>query len=299
VALLHACQSIDGIDVFSTLEGLPTVEETSAWLADFDPQRMLVAEVDARMIGCVRTTWWEEENGTWLFLHHGRVLPEWRGNGLGTAFILWAEHYLQEQARSYPTKGKGTFGANASSTETSATELLLNEGYTVYHTLAQMEFTSFSHLQRLPLPEGFEIRAALPEDYRTIWEAGRRHWAGLTKASSVPDEKDYQEFLRLITPDPALLVVIWHDEQPVAITQGRIVQETGIVDDLVVSPAYKRRGLAQIMLTECLLVMKERGVKRIRLHTDATNRHGARSLYEKLGFQTIKLFPRYRKPMGI
>lgn len=299
VTLLHACQSIDGIDVFSTLEGLPTVEETTTWLADFDPQRMLVAEVDVRMIGCVRTTWWEEENGTWLFLHQGRVHPEWRGKGLGTTFVRWAEHYLQEQARSHPTKGKGTFGANASSTETSATELLLNEGYTVYHTLAQMEFTSFSRLQRVPLPEGFEIRAALPEHYRTIWEAGRHHWAGLTKASSVPDEEDYQKFLHQITPDPALLVVIWHNEQPVAITQGRIAQETGIVDDLVVSPAYKRRGLAQAMLTECLLVMRERGVKRVRLHTDATNRHGARSLYEKLGFRAVKLFPRYRKPMGI
>lgn len=299
VTLLHACQSIDGIDAFSTLEGLPTVEETTTWLAGFDPQQMLVAEADERMIGCVHTTWWEEENGTWLFLHLGRVLPEWRGKGLGTTFVRWAEHHLREQARTSPTNGKGIFGANASSTETSATELLLGEGYSVYHTLAQMEFTSFSHLQRLPLPEGFEIRAASPSHYRSIWEAGRRHWAGQTKASSVPDEEDYQEFLRLITPDPALLVVIWYDGQPVAITQGRIAGETGIVDDVVVSPAYKRRGLAQAMLTSSLLLMREREVKRIRLHTDASNRHGARSLYEKLGFRVVKLFPRYRKPMGI
>jgi GNAT superfamily N-acetyltransferase len=112
-------------------------------------------------------------------------------------------------------------------------------------------------------------------------------------------EEDYQEFLHLITPDPALLVVIWHDRQPVAITDGRIAQDMGIVDDVVVSPAYKRRGLAQAMLTECLFLMREWGVKRIRLHTDASNRHGARSLYEKLGFRVVKLFPRYRKPMGI
>lgn len=299
VALQHACQSIDGIDAFSTLEALPTVEETTADFASRDPQQMLVAEADARMIGCVKTTWWEEEDGAWLFLHAGRVLPEWRGKGLGTTFVCWAEHQLRERAGIYPTRGKGTFGANASSTETSATELLLNEGYAVYYTSAQMEFTSFPHLQQLPLPEGFEIRTALPEQYRTIWEAARRHWAGLTKVSAVPTEEDYQEFLRLIAPDPALLVVIWHDGQPVAIAQGRIAQDTGIVDDVVVSPAYKRRGLAQAMLTECLLLLRERGVKRIRLHTDASNRHGAKSLYEKLGFRVVKLFPRYRKPMGI
>lgn len=64
VTLLHACQSIDGIDAFSTLEGLPTVEEMAAWLASLDPQQMLVAEAHERMIGCVLTTWWKEENGT-------------------------------------------------------------------------------------------------------------------------------------------------------------------------------------------------------------------------------------------
>jgi hypothetical protein len=47
VTLIHACQSIDGIDAFSTLEGLPTVEETTTDFAGFDPQQMLVAEADA------------------------------------------------------------------------------------------------------------------------------------------------------------------------------------------------------------------------------------------------------------
>jgi mycothiol synthase len=299
VALVEACRDIDAIDPYSTLEQVPTVEEMITRFASLDPQNMLVALHHEQMIGCVRTTWWEEEDGTWLFLHLGRILPQWRGHGLGTAFVRWAEQRLRTLARMYPTNGKGTFGANASSTETSATELLLNEGYTVYYTSAQMEFTAFSHVQKPQLPEGFELRAAQPEHYRTIWEAGRRHWAGLTKATNVPDEEDYQEFLSLIAPDPALLMVLWHDEQPVAIVQSRMAQDSGIIDDVVVSPAYKRRGLAQALMTESILAMGERGAKRIRLHTDASNRHGARSLYEKLGFHVIKLFPRYRKPMGI
>lgn len=299
VALLEACQHVDAIDPFSTLEHLPTVEEMAAYFARLDPQNMLVALVQERMVGCVRTTWWEEEDGTWLFLHLGRVLPQWRGHGLGTAFVSWAENRLRTVASAYPTNGKGTFGANASSTETSATQLLLNEGYTVYYTSAQMEFTSFSSVQRSQLPEGFELRPVAPEQYRAIWEATTRYWAGLSKATNVPTEEDYQEFLDLITPDPALLMVIWHEEQPVAIVQGHMAQDTGMVDDVVVSPLYKRRGLAHTLMAETLKVMRERGAKRIRLHTDASNRHGARSLYEKLGFHVVKLFPRYRKPMGM
>jgi len=304
VALLQACWHIDAIDPYSLLEYIPTMEEMAASFARFDPRYVLVALVHEQMIGCVRATWWEEEDGTWLFLHLGRVHPAWRGRGLGTAFVRWMEQRLRALAKTYPTKGKGTFGANASSTETSATALLLNEGYTVYYTSAEMELTeltSFDHLQRPSLPEGFVLRPTIPEHYRTIWEAGNRYWAGLTRATNVPTEEDYQEFLSLITPDPVLLIVIWHDEQPVAIVQGHMPQDSGpgVVDDVVVSPAYKRLGLARAAMTEQIIAMKKRGAQRIRLFTDASNRHGARSLYEKLGFRVVKLFPRYRKPMGV
>ena len=162
-----------------------------------------------------------------------------------------------------------------------------------------MEFSDFTSTQSPQLPEGFELRPVLSEQYRAIWEAGRQHWAGLTKVTNIPTEEDYQEFLSLITPDPSLLMVAWHDEQPIAIVQGRVTQDTGIIDDVIVSPAYKRRGLAQALMKYDMLVMREKGVKRIRLHTDASDRHGARSLYEKLGFRVVKTYPRYRKLMDI
>ncbi|MGI9058640.1 MAG: GNAT family N-acetyltransferase [Ktedonobacteraceae bacterium] len=298
VTVMEACRHVDQIDPFSTLESIPTVEEMAEYLAKLDPQNILVATAHEHMIAFVRVRWWEEGDGTWLYLHVGRVLPEWRGRGLGTALVHWAEQRLRTLATGHPTHGKGTFGANASSTETPATELLLNEGYTVYYTSAQMEWTDFAHLQTPGLPECFALRSAIPEQYRLIWEAARRHWAGFTKANNVPTEEDYQEFLSLISPDPELLKVVWHNEQPIAIVQGSIAHGIGIIDDVIVSSAYKRRGLAEALLTYEMITMRARGVQRIRLHTDASNRHGARSLYEKLGFGVIKTFPRYRKPMG-
>ncbi len=33
--------------------------------------------------------------------------------------------------------------------------------------------------------------------------------------------------------------------------------------------------------------------------TDAENKRGAKTLSEKLGLRTVKLFPRYRKPLGV
>jgi len=301
VAVMKACQDIDHIDPFSTLESIPGVEEMMEYLARLESENMLVAMVEEQMLGFVRLVWWEEEDGTWLYLHQGHVVPQWRGHGIGTTFVQWAEQRLRVLATGHPTNGKGTFGANASSTETSATELLLNEGYTVYYTSAQMECTDAAYLQAPGLPDGFALRPAIPEQYRTIWEAARRHWAGFTKVTSVPTEEDYQEFLSLVTPAPDLLKVAWHNAQPVAVVQGSIAQSTntGIIDDVIVAAAYKRQGLAQALMIDCMIAMRERSVQRIRLHTNASNRNGARTLYEKLGFHVIKTFPRYRKPMGI
>lgn len=301
VAVIKACQYIDQIDMFSTMESIPTVKEMIEYLAKLDPHNMLVATVNAQVIAFVRVGWWLEEDGTWLYLHIGRVVPEWRGQGLGTALVHWAEQRLYTLAADHPTNGKGTYGANASSTETTATKLLLNEGYAVYYTSAQMEFIDFPSLRTQQLPEGFELRPATPEQYRIIWEASGKHWVGLTKATSVPTEEDYQEFLSLVTPNPDLLKVAWRDEQPVAIVQGSIAQatNTGMIDNVVVSPSYKRLGLAQTLMTYAMIAFNEHGIQRIRLHTDASNRHGAMSLYEKLGFRVLKTFPRYRKPMGV
>jgi ribosomal protein S18 acetylase RimI-like enzyme len=69
----------------------------------------------------------------------------------------------------------------------------------------------------------------------------------------------------------------------------------GVFDEVNTSPAYRRRGIAQALITHMLAEFASQGCTEARLHTDAGNRMGARSLYEKLGFVTVKTFPRYRK----
>ncbi len=127
VTLIEACREIDAIDLLSTLEEIPTVEEMRADFADRDPQNVLFALHGDEMIASIRLSWWTEADGTWLYLHLGRVVPQWRGRGLGTALLHWAEERIRALANEHPTNGKGVFGANASSTEKTATELLGGE----------------------------------------------------------------------------------------------------------------------------------------------------------------------------
>ena len=297
VELVEACREIDAIDPLSTLEDIPTVEEMRASFAERDPQNVLFAFHDDEMIAALRISWWTEADGTWLYLHLGRVAPEWRGRGLGTALLHWAEKHIRTLASEHPTQGKAVFGANASSTETTATELLLNEGYQRVYTSAQMEFTDFGTLTEASLPVQIERRAVQPEHIRVIWEAIAHFWAGTLWGSPVPSEEEYQAFLHQPDLDLALWQVAWDRGQPVGMVLGRISKGCGYIDEVSVDGAYRRQGIAQALMLYALADLHEHGVQRIRLHTDANNRHGARSLYEKIGFSVVKEFPRYRKPL--
>ncbi|GHO78841.1 hypothetical protein KSD_66120 [Ktedonobacter sp. SOSP1-85] len=297
VRLVEACREIDAIDPFSTLETIPTLEEMRASFAGYDPQNVLFALHDDEMIASIRLSWWTEADGTWLYLHLGRVVPQWRGRGLGTAMLRWAEERIRTLANEHPTHGKGAFGANASSTEKTATELLLNEGYRCVYINALMDFTDFRKLTEPRLPAKIERRSVRPDQLRLIWEAIAHFWAGTSWGTPVPSEEEYQEFLHQPDLDHTLWQVAWDQDQPVGMVLGRISKGWGYIDEVSVERTYRRQGIAQALILYALAALRERGVQRVRLHTDANNRHGARSLYEKIGFSVTKEFPRYRKSL--
>ena len=297
VSLVEACREIDAIDPLSTLEEIPGVEDMRAAFADRDPQNVLFALDGDEMIAALRLSWWTEADGTWLYLHLGRVVPEWRDHGLGTALLHWAEERICTLANEHSTQGRAVLGANASSTEATATELLLNEGYQCVHVNAQMDFTDFVQLTEPSLPAKIERRAVQPDQVRLIWESIARFWAGTAWGSSIPSEEKYQEFLHQPDLDLPLWQVAWDRDQPVGMVLGRISKGCGYIDEVSVDGAYRRQGIAQALMLYALAGLRERGVQRVRLHTDANNRHGARSLYEKIGFSVVKEFPRYRKPL--
>ncbi len=265
--------------------------------ADCDPQNVLFALHGDEMIASIRLSWWTEADGTWLYLHLGRVVPQWRGRGLGTALLHWAEERIRALANEHPTNGKGVFGANASSTEKIATELLLNEGYRCVHINALMDFTDFRKLTQPRLPAKIERRSVRPDQLRLIWEASARFWAGTLWGAPVPSEEEYQEFLHQPDLDQTLWQVAWDQDQPVGMVLGRLSKVCGYIDEVSVDSTYRRQGIAQALMLYALAGLRERGVQRVRLHTDVNNRHGARSLFEKIGFSVVKEFPRYRKPL--
>lgn len=289
--IAHEAAARDQVDSKSTLEWIPSEEAlTNA--------ELLIAE-DAEtghILGYGAIRWWQEDDGTIVYLHSGTVRPDTRGKGVGSKLL--AE--LQERARNLASDkkvAKKVFGANATETEEGANELLLANGYQKVWSQVEMQFTKLDTLSRLPLPVGFELRPVVSDkEKRQVYEANKNVYAGQF-GNSKPSEEDYKEFLE-DNPDASLWKVLWHGDDVAGFVLSRMRPNGAEVMEVSVMPEFRRRGLGTYLMLESMIELRRRGVDEVRLHTGTEGKMGGRQLYESLGFRALKEHYRYRKAMS-
>ena len=130
------------------------------------------------MVGYSVIESWHEEDGRWVYLISGWVLPEWRGRGIGTALLRWGEDKARRLAAADHPGELFEFAGNASSTEPDAAALLRHEGYTVGYIDLEMDLDPSAPLPDYPLPPGIEVRPALPEHIPLIAESIAESYRG-------------------------------------------------------------------------------------------------------------------------
>ncbi|HEU5439165.1 MAG TPA: GNAT family N-acetyltransferase [Ktedonobacterales bacterium] len=301
VAVHEGSRDADGIDPRSTLEWIPTAAEFGeefAPSARFDPSRdVLIVEAYGHVIGYSYVTWWIERDGLRLYLLLAALLPAFRGSGIGSALLEWAERRARQRHAQSTATGSAMFGANASSTEADATRLLLDHGYRATFELLEMEYASAASTADLPLPPGITLRPAAPEHYRAIWDSVQAAYAE-SPQNIVPDEEQYRRWLAQPSFDPSLWQVAWEGEAIVGQVLPEIARGRGEIAEVSVGQRWRGKGLARALLLRGIYAVQERGATPIRLHCRADNRFGAPALYESAGFRTLKRFARYRKPMA-
>lgn len=193
VAVHEGSAQADGVDPLSSMESVPTLDEMRARFAptaSFDPSvDALIVEIAGQVVGYSRVTWWTERDGVWLYLTTGRLLPAWRGHGIGTAMLRWAEERAAALAATHPNGGHAMLGANASSTEIEATTLLRVAGYHETFSMVEMRFNAFDTLSPVELPAGLAFRPATPDQYRAIWESVQAAYVN-SPQNVVPTEED-------------------------------------------------------------------------------------------------------------
>jgi ribosomal protein S18 acetylase RimI-like enzyme len=289
------------------MESLPSRDQILATLsqvvAEDRQDQSLIAQVDERVVGYSRIISWREGDKTWVYLTLGWILPEWRGQGIGTAMLHWLEVRIRQLAAAEHPNEKCEFAANASSTEREATALLLNEGYYAGYTMLEMGLDASTPAAMHSLPAGNEVRPVLPEHYALVAESVREAYQNEYERGRFSEEFDFDTVAyaaELSQPkhDPALWQVAWDGDQVAGQVLSVIEKGRAEVFEVSVRPAWRRRGLGRALVSRAVHGLRARGVDVIRLHTNASFPTRARDLYQSVGFRVLKEFPRYRKPLS-
>jgi ribosomal protein S18 acetylase RimI-like enzyme len=214
--------------------------------------------------------------------------------------LRWAEQRLRAVAVHQPTRGNAVLATNASTSEREATALALVHGYRPVRYLSDMALRPLMRLPDTPLPAQLERRPMVPAHYHAIYQAWKDSWMGLV-LTTAESEDDYRQFIddNVNVPgfDPSLCQVAWSGGEVAGFVFCHIRRGVGIVPEVAVRPTWRRRGIARALLVRGLNALADRGISEVRIITNAENAHGARSLYESVGFRELKQHALYRKPM--
>ena len=301
-AVVQRCWDADGVDEVITADD---IARRFAHMQNFDPtQDVLLAEIYGDLVGYVRMNWLHASNGDVKFRHDGYVLPEWRRKGIGSTLLRFTKDHLKDLAKHAPKEGLRFFEVSVADTEHDKRALLKSAGYQPIRYFFEMVRPLDADIPEIALPEGLEIRPATPDLYRTIYDAAdeafQDHWGHVPGTDA-----EYQEWVESPEFQPARWKVAWDNEQVAGMVLNfindeeneRFNRKRGHTEDISVRRPWRRRGLARSLLAQSMQMFKDEGMEEAALGVDTDNLSGALALYENLGFQNIKLWMAYRKPM--
>lgn len=116
------------------------------------------------------------------------------------------------------------------------------------------------------------------------------------EAEFTPNSELQKNALKTIISNPSIgqIFVVKENETIVATVQILYTYSTAlgakaaILEDLIVVPEHRGKGIAKKLLSHVLQYCKENDIKRVTLLTDNTNKN-AQMLYEKFGFKNSSM----------
>jgi mycothiol synthase len=154
------------------------------------------------------------------------------------------------------------------------------------------------------LPEGMTIRTLrYPEEgqmaYRMTDDAFADHYGHVAD----PDMKNYEGWVHHNMEHKSFDASLWFvaevNGEPAGFawchTEMPEDPKLGWVGTLGVLPAFRRRGIADLLLRHAFREMHTRGMHKVGLGVDATNITGATRVYERAGMQCVAQWDTYAK----
>jgi GNAT superfamily N-acetyltransferase len=282
-----------------------------------DPyQDVLIAEVNDQIIAYARVTWWQiEGTGERIYFMAWYIRPEWRGKGLEETFLCRSQERIRQIIRQQDSDGyfggARLYEAHAMDFQPDQARLLGAYGFQAVRWGSIMTCSDLQNIPDVPVPVGLEVQPAKPEHYRAVWEAlldAFQDDPGYTP----PTEDDYARWQQGSQFQPALWKIAWDPAfangagavagmalNAITREPGGDERGTAWTEDICVRPHWRRRGLARALLASSMRMFRTMGFSQTSLGVDLNNPHGARQLYESMGYQLISVLTIYHKPVDL
>jgi mycothiol synthase len=258
------------------------------------------------MVACV--TLWDNLNPTHPWVEWEIVPNEPHWQDIVRGVIAWAEQRaLQSLARCEPGERFGPHvGYDASRPEILA--LVESLGYQPIRYHYRMGITMHEPPVIEPLPDGFTLKTFdYPSELEAVIAAKEEMWRDHYGYVELPLSERVEGWRATIENDAKFDATLWYiatDDttgEIAGLVLGRPEDFTkadqGYILVVGVRKAYRRRGLAQAMMTHAFAEYWRRGQKMVALSVDASNPTGATRLYERVGMSPIQRFARMEKEM--
>jgi mycothiol synthase len=226
------------------------------------------------------------------------VLPEWRGQGLGAHFYKLAEEEARRHGHSHMASSVYVLTGDAN---VEGTGFLTRRGFIRQSAYWQFRLDDLSSQPSPQLPAGFSI---VP--YLDVPDAPAR-WAELIVAAF--NERATPEGIDAQTHEPGSDPRGYFFAREAA--TGRLVGTTrarldpspatpggtiGYIGTVGVLPEYRRRGIAQALMLQTLLYLRNEGVSSAVLFVEDRN-HSAQELYRGMGWYSVYRSDNYWKTL--
>jgi mycothiol synthase len=259
---------------------------------ELDFERGSIAAFDgSTMAGFALFTRHQEAGTGYMTRLWSRVHPEYRGLGIGSRLLEWAERAAVPLHKEKSGDKPLSLVTSNFSTVTDALALLEACGYQHVRWFHSMTCDLTTRLPQACVPDGFEIVGYSSERQADALlvknDSFRDHWGSApTSEEAWAYQVGYHAFR------PAFSFLAYRGTEPVGVL---IAQEydayreaTGsrelYIANLGVRKAARRRGLASALMVAAMRAARQDGCAQAGLGVDADSPTGALGVYERLGF---------------
>lgn len=234
----------------------------------------------------------------------GCVHPDYRGGGLGSIVLRWAEDRARATVDQAPAGAAVFMHSSVLDRDTATQRLLVAHGYQVVRDFVHMQIRLVERPSEPRFPAGIDVRVLEPGDWAKVGpaldEAFRDHWGVVQGDYDEDDQPDTPDYRSL---DPAafdntyfntrgLCFIAWEEGEVagVCLCNGNTIEfpGSGYLGSLSVRQPYRGRGLGEALTRQALVAFYDQGIRHVLTDTDGDGLTGAFRVYQRAGMSIFR-----------